>query len=131
MRDRPWHTLVRELTEAGHESPYLDRLRQRLDVAQGRTALEMELVQEMAAALGRAEEKLLVALLEIEVAAQALAAARDPGERRERAVAFNAARDRALRRRWELGIHREAIGIRRNEILERMYPIPGRAPLDG
>ncbi len=130
MRDRPWRTLVRELTEAGHESPYLDRLRQRLDVAQGRTALEIEIVHEMATALGRAEEKLLVALLELEIAALALDGATDARERRDRVVDFNAARERALRRRWELGIHREAIGIGRNEILEGMYPIAGRVPLD-
>src|SRR5512139_3157291 len=99
MRDRPWRTLVRELTEAGHESPYLDRLRQRLDVAQGRTALEIEIVHEMATALGRAEEKLLVALLELEIAALALDSATDARERHDRVVDFNAARERALRRR--------------------------------
>jgi hypothetical protein len=130
MRDHPWRTLVRELTDAGHESPYLDRLRQRLDVARGRTALEVELVQEMAASLGRAEDKLLVALLQLEVAGRALADARDPEARRSRADAFNRARDYALRRRLELVIQREAVGIRRNDVIDDLYPVPPRVALD-
>lgn len=130
MRDQPWRTLVRQLTDAGHESPYLDRLRQRLDVAQARTALEVEIVQEMAAALGRAEDQLLVALLQLEVAGRALAEERDASQRRARADAFDRAREEALRRRWELVIQREAVGIRRNDIVERLYPIPPRAPRD-
>jgi len=127
MRDRPWRTLVRELVDAGHESPYLDRLRQRLDVSQAQTTLEVEIVAEMAAALGRAEERLLVALVELEVAGRSLGDTRSPEDRRARAAEFNAARDVALRRRWELVIQREAIGMRRNEIVERLYPISPRS----
>jgi hypothetical protein len=130
MRDRPWRTLVRELTDAGFESPYLDRLRQRLDVVQSPTALEVEIIEEMARALGRAEDKLLAALLRLEVAGRALTESSDPGERSGRALAFNEAREHALRARWELVIQREAVGIRRNDIVERLYPIPPRVRLD-
>jgi hypothetical protein len=129
MRDAPWRTLIRELTDAGYESPYLDRLRQRLDVAQAHESLEREILHEMACALGRAEDKLNAALLRLELAANALRTAA-PEQRRAHATAFNACRRAALAARWELVIHREAIGLRRNELLERLYPIPPAAPVD-
>jgi hypothetical protein len=56
MPERPWQTLVRQLTDAGYESPYLDRLRARVDPAQAQDTLEQEIIREMASALGRAED---------------------------------------------------------------------------
>jgi hypothetical protein len=126
MRDAPWRTLVRDLTAASYESPYLDRLRQRLDTTASHESLEREIVAEMAAALGRAEDKLNAALLRLELAAKALAAADRADERSDAARVFDARRDAALRARWELVVQREAVGIRRNEIVERLYPIPPR-----
>jgi hypothetical protein len=125
--ERPWESLVRELRDADYESPYLDRLRARHDVAAAQEQLEKEIIREMAAALGRSGEKVDVALLRLELAARALAAARDPEERARLVGAFNARRDDALKARHELRIHREAVGIRRNEMLDREYPIPPRA----
>ena len=125
--ERPWQALVRELRDAGIESPYLDRLRARHDVFAAQEELERELIQEMAQALGRAGEKVDVALLRLELAGKALAAARDPEERARLATAFNALRSAAITARHELRIHREAIGIRRNDALDREYPIPPRA----
>lgn len=125
--ERPWQSLVRELRDAGIESPYLDRLRARHDVAAAQEELEREIIHEMAQALGRAGEKVDVALLRLDLAGKALAAATDPGERARLAAAFNALRDAALTARLELRIHREAVGIRRNDALDREYPIPPRA----
>lgn len=125
--ERPWQTLVRELRDAGFESPYLDRLRARHDVAAAQEQLEKEIIREMAQALGRAGEKVDVALLKLELAARDLAAARDDAERARLVGAFNARRDEALTARQELRIHREAVGIRRNDTLDREYPIPPRA----
>lgn len=125
--ERPWQSLVRELRDAGIESPYLERLRARHDVAAAQEALEKEIIQEMALALGRAGEKVDVALLRLELAGKALAAAIDADERARLTVAFNALRDAALTARHELRIHREAVGIRRNDVLDREYPIPPRA----
>jgi hypothetical protein len=127
MRDAPWRTLVRDLTAAGYESPYLDRLRQRVDTSASQESLEREIVAEMAAALGRAEDKLVAALLRLELAGRALDAARDPAERTVRADAYDAVRAEALAARWELVVQREAVGIRRNDLVERLYPIPRRA----
>lgn len=120
----PWQKLVRELRDEGYQSPYLDRLRQRLDVYQAEEQLEKEIVREMATALGRAEEKLLVALLEVERAGRALDGAREESVRRSLTARFNELRLRALAARHELLIHREAIGIRQNRILEALYPVP-------
>ena len=125
-RDFAWRNLVRQLTDAGYESPYLDRLKARVDVAQAQSSLEKEIVAEMAAALGRAEDKLNAALLRLELAGKELDTAA-PDERPPRAIVFDARRADALQARWELVIQRESVGIVRNEVIERMYPIPPRA----
>lgn len=116
--------LVRELTAAGYESPYLDRLRARVDVGQSLESLEQEIAREMASALGRAGEKVDHALLRLEIAGRDADAAADPTTRRACIERFNQLRREALAARHELRIHREAVGIRRNQILERIYPIP-------
>ena len=126
MRDAPWSKLVRELKDAGYQSPYLDRLRARLDPATEVARLEAEIVQEMASALGRTEDKLNHALLRLELAGRAVDAAADALERYERVRDFNVLRLEALEARRNLQIHREAIGIRRNRVLEELYPIPPR-----
>jgi hypothetical protein len=130
MPDAPWRSLVSELMDAGYQSPYLDRLRRRVDITQSRDSLEKEIIREMAAALGRAEDKLNAALLRLELAERALRDASGSDDRRRRIDEFNLHRAAALHARWELVIQRESVGIRRNEILETLYPIPPRASLD-
>jgi hypothetical protein len=125
--DRPWQSLVRELRDRGYQSPYLDRLRTRLDVEAAQEELEKEIIREMAAALGRSGEKVDVALLQLELAGRELAAATDPSDRTRLVAHFNALRAEAIQARHELRIHREAVGIRRNDTLDREYPIPPRA----
>ncbi len=127
-RNPPWKRLVLELADQGFESPYLDRLRRKLDVEQAHRELEKEILQEMAAALGRAEDKVNLALLQLQVLERELenAGCCAPEERVDRVDAYNAQREVARRRLWELTIHREALGFRRNEILHRFYPIPPR-----
>jgi hypothetical protein len=124
--ERPWQSLIRELRDAGHESPYLDRLRARHDVYAAQEQLEKEIIKEMAAALGRAGEKVDVAFLRLELAGKELAAARDADERARRVTRFNTLRAAAIEARQELRIHREAVGIRRNDVLDREYPVPPR-----
>ncbi|HEU4406031.1 MAG TPA: hypothetical protein VFS43_12255 [Polyangiaceae bacterium] len=121
----PWKKLVDELIAIGHQSPHLERLRERLGRAYDHAGLEREIASEMAYALGQSEEKLLVALLELERAGLELGRAR-PGsaEHDARAERFDALRREALTRRWELQIHREALGFRRNQVLEELYPVP-------
>jgi hypothetical protein len=124
-RDPAWRSLVRELTDSGFESDYLDRLRARVDVAQAQTSLETEIIAEMASALGRAEDKLNVALLRLEIATRELADA-GPSDRDRCLVAYDTRHREAIIARWEFVIHREAVGIWRNELIEQLYPIPPR-----
>ncbi|MEM8606614.1 MAG: hypothetical protein AAGF92_05890 [Myxococcota bacterium] len=124
MKDPPWKRLVEELKDQGYESIYLDRLRATLDVRQQHAILEKEIVQEMAYALGRSAAKVDHALLELELLVRDLQDAQTQLRRSEVMNAFRRRREDAIRLRRDLLIHREAVGIRRNDILERMYPIP-------
>ncbi len=122
----PWKRLVQDLTGAGYESPYLERLRRRVDVEQAHTDLENEIVAEMAAALGRAEAKVDAALLRLELAGRDVETS-PPGTPREEALTqWEARRIEALAARHDLLIHREAVGFRRNAMLETLYPIPDK-----
>jgi hypothetical protein len=134
MSSPPWKRLVRELSDAGFESPYLGRLQRKLDIDQAHDELEAEIRREMAQALGRAEDKVNAALLELDVIGREiarLAAGRDEDEEWQNRVnarieVYNRQRDVARRRFWELVIHREALGFRRNGDLREFYPIPPR-----
>lgn len=129
MREPPWKKLVDELTARGYQSPYLERLRSRLGGYYGAADLEQEIIQEMASALGRTEEKVNLALLELELIDRRIAESVDvasPAELDALYEAFESKRQHAMQCVRELLIHREAIGFRRNEILRELYPIPPR-----
>jgi hypothetical protein len=126
MREPPWKNLVRHLEDTGYESPYLDRLRARLDAGGIRQSLETEIIREVAHALGRSEDKVNHALLELELAARAVDEAADDDTRAARVARFNQVREDALRARQNLRIHREAVGFRRHHDFEKLYPIPPR-----
>ncbi len=135
MPHRPPEKLIRDLADTGLASPYLERLRAALDVNQAHDELEKEIRREIASALGRAEEKLIRALAELDLMGKDLAALTahegDEEEACQQRVnacvrAYNRQRDVAQRCFWELVVHREALGIRRNEILKQFYPIPSR-----
>ena len=127
-RQSPWKKLAADLAEYGLESEYLSRLRAVVDPEQSLQALEEELAGEIARALGRTEEHLLLAMAELELCkarfdhAQANGAAHH--ELVDLAGAFNAQRKQAEARLRDLVIHREAAGFRRNKQLYELYPIP-------
>ncbi len=122
----PWKQLVEELKDQGYESLYLDRLRARLDVEQQQAILEKEIIQEMAYALAQSAAKVDHALLQLELLERALEAEVDPTKVSELAAQHELKRQEALGRRRDLLIHREALGIRRNDCLAQMYSVPGR-----
>lgn len=128
MHQPAWKKLVEELKDSGHQSVYLDRLRERLNVSASQDDLKKEILREMASALGRAEDKVNVALLRLELLEARIEGLRTEersGPELEAEVdAFNAQRKEALHSLWELTIHREALGFRRNEILKEFYPVP-------
>lgn len=124
MSDRPWKSLAARLKADGVKSEYLDRLEKHLSVEERQDALELEIYQEMASALGRAGAKVDFALLRAEVAARDLEAATDAASRAEALATYAAARHDAIQALQDLKIHREAIGLKRHDQLAALYPIP-------
>jgi len=121
--------LVENLDASGIESPYLDRLRAKVEkrVAArheaGLDALRREILAEMAASLGRAEDRINEALLKLDLLGRSIDASDTPPSY-EKIAEFNAARKLAERRIWELTVQRECLGMRRHDILREIYPLP-------
>jgi predicted DNA binding CopG/RHH family protein len=124
MAHSPWKKLAVELQEQGIESKYIARIQARVTPEQRLENVEAEILQEIAGALGRSEDRVNLALAECELLAARHAQAHGL-ERRELARAFNAQRVVARARLRDLLIHREAAGFRRNQMLNELYPIPG------
>lgn len=122
--------LIASLDSSGFQSPYLERLRRRSEGARARGGLEairQEILGEMAASLGRAEERVDEALLRLELLDREIAElASDAGARPAKVAEFNALREVAEKRLWELTVQRECIGLRRHDLLAHFYPIPPR-----
>lgn len=131
MSEPAWKKLVLELRSSDYKSPYLDRLRARFS-ASSHGDLAREVLQEMASALGRAEAKVEASIVRLDLGARSIDAmlaseVHDEAWRtevNERIGAFNREREVALQARWELLVHREALGFRRNDELPTDYPIP-------
>ncbi|MCA9644896.1 MAG: hypothetical protein H6718_23230 [Polyangiaceae bacterium] len=125
MEDRA-RDLVKRLSAEGFQSPYLERLRAK--TAEARRSAELgkiqrEIVEEMAASLGRAEDRINRALLELDVLAARMRKADEEGK----ALLiddFNRMREYAKLRVRDLRIQREALGFRNNALLVELYPIP-------
>ena len=115
-----WKSLVQQLVDEGRESVYLERLRRRYDVTLPNRTIEQEILEEMAHALARAEDKVNLALLELELLEERCE--RDPTP--EHVAAFNRKREQALRVRRDLMIHREALRFRRDPRFWELYPVP-------
>jgi hypothetical protein len=127
---KAWQKLAVELMEHGIESKYLSRISTRVDPEQQLETLETEIAKEMASALGRTEDRLNLALAELELHQarydRAVRARASEPERAALAAAFNAQRAVAQARFRDLLIQREAVGFRRNQILNELYPIPDK-----
>jgi hypothetical protein len=127
--EAPWKKLAAELADHGVESTYLERVRARVGTTEQKLqTLESEIAGEIAAALGRSEEQLNLALAELELRGAKLARVRARGagspELAAAIEAFNDQRRVAKKRLLELVIHREAAGFRRNQAVYERYPIP-------
>lgn len=93
------------------------------------SALRAEILGEMAASLGRAEARVnesLARLADRGREIDELAAGSERDELAARVDAFNAEREIAERRLWELTVQREALGLRRHDVLGELFPIPAR-----
>ena len=133
-REPPWKKLASELTAQGIESAYLERVKRRVDPEQELSSLENEIAGEIARALGDTEDKLNLAMAELELRAHQLAKLRESGaataQVREAVESFNRQRNEAEHRRRNLVIHREAAGFRRNQVIYDTFPIPPPAKLE-
>jgi hypothetical protein len=93
---------------------------------EGYERVEREIVQEKAAALGRAGERLEAALAAARALGDALDAARDPARRETLRREYETARRQAAAARQMLLIQREAIGLRHHRDVDRQFPEPPR-----
>jgi len=135
---RHFKQLATALAAHGVESPYLARIETRIAQQQRLELLQTELNQDIAGSLGQSDLRVNFALAELELRkARYERAVRDGAPEAERAAlvdAFNKQRLVAEKRLRELLIHREAVGFRRNQVLQELYPIapklrlPARAP---
>ena len=126
-----WQDLSAKLKSNGIDSKYAARLEARV-VSAGCFSveeLEAEMMQEVASALSRTEDKLLIRLVRVESAQLDVAEAAKGGSSAARAAAvaaFAAARGAAVDARREMTIHRQACGFRSGNYhtVEQTYPIP-------
>ncbi len=120
--------LAAELVAQGIDSQYLARVTARVSPDEQLESLEAEIAREMAQSLGRSEDRVNLALAELDLHKgryeHALREGAPAGELQRLADAFNTQRTAAQARLRELLIHREAIGFRRNNMLADLYPIP-------
>ena len=91
---------------------------------EGLRRVEKEIAGEKAAALGRAGERLELALAETREMGARLLRAGDAAERERLADAYTASRQRALQARLALLIQREALGLRRHTTVDQQFPEP-------
>lgn len=93
---------------------------------QGLERTEKEVVQEKAATLGRAGERLEAALAGARALGEALDVETDPTRRAALLREYEVTRRRAATARLVLVIQREAIGLRHHRDVERQFPEPPR-----
>jgi hypothetical protein len=93
---------------------------------EGLERLEREIVQEKAAALGRAGERLESALASARALGEALDTEPEPVRRAALLREYETARRQAATARLMLLIQREAIGLRHHRDVDRQFPEPPR-----
>ena len=120
-------TLASQLIAHGVQSQYIARIDAQISLEERLEGLQVEHQQEMAGALGRSGMRVNIALAELELCGARYERAEHEGASLEElarlANAFNQQRLVAHKRLRELLIHREAVGFRRNQILDELYPI--------
>jgi hypothetical protein len=130
---RHYQQLATALAAHGVQSPYISRIEMHIAQQQRLEQLQAELNQDIAGALGQSDLRVNFALAELELRkARYERAVRDGAPERDRtalADAFNKQRLVAEKRLRELLIHREAVGFRRNQVLQELYPIAPRLRL--
>lgn len=127
MKEPSWKLLAEELKARGIDNPHAKSLEARFRALTGSGGLEAEIIAEMAASLRKAEDKILTALLALDVLDQKINDARAQfldAEVARLSALFNPRRAEAAQYIHELLIHREALGFRNNDALSTIYRLP-------
>ena len=90
----------------------------------GVESLEQEFLSEIASSLKRAEDKILSAY-EACNKALALLEASAPTDAQALKL-YNAGCERVRIARWEMIVHREAVGLRDGRLIRELYPLPAK-----
>jgi hypothetical protein len=89
-------------------------------------AVQTELAQERAEALARAGRKVQAEFDRCRSLLEQLDAATQASEGHDLLVEYRAARAAFEHRRWQLHVHREAIGLNDHRWVDRVFPMPER-----
>lgn len=123
----PFKRLASELKAHGVESQYLARVEKFLTPEEQLETLQVEIMREVANALGRSEMRVNFALAELELHRARYDRAVAQGSPTAALIdAYNAQRKVVQARVRDLQIQREALGFRRNQILNELYPVPAK-----
>lgn len=130
----PFKRLAAELLAHGVDSEYIARVEARVSREQQLETLQAELTQEIAGSLGRTDLRVNLAFAELQLCRVRYDRAVHEGASRETlrelAHAYNDQRKQARARLRDLHIQREAIGFRRNQILNELYPLPAKLEVE-
>lgn len=134
MSEPTWKRLADQI-KAERLGGYQARVQQILPSG-GANGLAAEIIQEMAAALRRSEDKVLNAIQACQAEGRKIDALNaapscDQEELQWRLGEHERLRAAAETALWELRVHREALGFVRNEDLAELYPIPPRRRTSG
>lgn len=125
MYQPPWKSLVETLKNSGFQSPYLERLYGRMPTGEAHhQSVEQEILQEMASGLSTAAAKVDLALLRVDLIIQDLEQAITLEEQRALLKDYEARRQDVRTARWELIVHREALGLTNHDQILLDYPLP-------
>ena len=137
-KSTPWERKAYDVKDTDQSNPYLDLIRDTHDPSMQLKTLEDELKGTIGRALGKQGEKILDALRQMkqhyddyEEALRECDYCQHDKRVIQHAQQFNAVRERAVHARWELIVHRQAVGMIVNNhryVLEQ-YPIADAIPV--
>lgn len=129
-----WERSAKLVKNTDVTNPYLDQIRaETVDPALQLKSIEDELCGAIGKALGRQGEKILSAIREMtneHVQYQKFIDDQAFQQALQSAEKFNYARKRAVKARWELLVHRQAVGLTvdNHRVVHETFPIPEKLP---
>ena len=131
-----WERSAKMVKNTDVTNPYLERVRSEVvDPALQLKTIEDELCGAIGKALGRQSEKIVFAIREMQKELDLYERLKDEGQLKKAngaAARYNEARSRAIQARWELLVHRQAVGftVDNHSVVHGTFPIGDRLPED-